>query len=158
MNKTVAEGARHLIINLRDYVAGAFCNGKRGIDADAEAAESVRVGRGERQQSDIDGHSAAFEQFFDLAQVNGSVVSAAVVNGLTDVTAYKHSVMAEVPCHLASHVGGRTHGHHVDDFYVLYVGSATHQRFDQSLRFGASWLNVHTHPRAHAEQRFLWRL
>jgi hypothetical protein len=46
----------------------------------------------------------------------------------------------------------------VDDFYVVHMGSAAHEGFDQRLRLGASGLNVYTHSRADTEECFLWRL
>ena len=45
VNEAVAIGARHLVVDLRDHVVGALRGGQSGVDADAEAAEAVRVGR-----------------------------------------------------------------------------------------------------------------
>src|SRR5579872_1605619 len=44
MNKTISEGAGHLIVDLRNYVACAFRGGERGIHPNSEAAEAMRVG------------------------------------------------------------------------------------------------------------------
>src|SRR5207244_2639914 len=55
------------------------------------------------------------------------------------------------------HVGSGSEGHHVDDFHVLHVGSAAHERFHQRLRLGAARLDVHPHARLHTAQRFVRR-
>src|ERR1019366_7103158 len=157
MNKTVSEGARHLIIDLRNHVASTFRGCERRVHTDTEAAEAVRVRRREFQQGNIDRHGAALEKFFNFTQVDRRVVGPAFVDGLAHIAADKHCVMPEVPCHLWSHIRGRSHGHHVNDFHVLHKGTAAHQRLYQSLRFGATRLKVDTHFRLHTPHRLVCR-
>ena len=95
-----------------------FASRQGGIDADAEAAESVRIGRRNLNQGHVDRHRPAFEQSFNLAQIDRSVVGAAVVDRFPHVGADEHGVVPEVPRHLRRHVGRAAHGHHVDDFHI----------------------------------------
>ncbi len=121
VNVAVAVGARHLVIDLGDHEAGLMGGGQGGIDADAEAAEAVGVGRRDLHERDIERHGAADEQFFDLAEIDGRVVGAAIVDGVAHIAADEHCIVAEMSRHLGSDVGRRSHGHHVDDFHVLHV-------------------------------------
>jgi hypothetical protein len=41
VNEAVAVGARHVVVNLRNYVLGDSGGGKGSVDAHTEAAESV---------------------------------------------------------------------------------------------------------------------
>ena len=61
MDEAVAVGARHLVVYLRDHIAGQARGGQGGVDADPEAAETVRVGRRDLNERNVDRHRAALE-------------------------------------------------------------------------------------------------
>ena len=155
VNEAVAIGARHVVVDLRDHVFGAFRGGQGGVDAYAEAAESVGIGRGDFDQGHVNGHGPALKQSLDFAQVNRGVVGAAVVDGVAHVGADKDGVVPEVPRHFRGDVGRAAHGHHVHDFHVVYFRAAAHERLDQRLWLGAAGLDVNSHPRLHAPERVI---
>ena len=155
VDEAVAIGARHLVVHLGDHEAGSLGSGEGGVDADPEAAEAVSVGRRDLDERHVNGHGAALEKIFDLAEVDGGVVGAAVVDGVAHVAADEHGVVAEMAGHLGRNVGGGAHGQHVDDFDVFDVGPALHQRLDQRLRLGAAGLNVDAHTGGDATQGFV---
>ena len=136
---------------------GAFRGRQGGVDADAEAAESVGIGRRDFDQRHIDRHGAALKQPFNFAEVNWSVVGAAVVDGVAHVGADKYGVVPEVSRHFGGDIGRAAHGHHVDDFHVVDFWPAAHQRLDQGFGLGTAGLDVDAHPRLHALQRFVGR-
>src|SRR6185437_10970270 len=142
---TIAVSSWHIVIDLRDHVPGTLGGGQSGVHADAKTAKTVGIWRRHFDQGDIDRHRARFEELFDLTQINRSVVGAAVVDGFTNIGSDKHSIVAEVSSHLWGNVRSSAHGHHVNDFHVANFGTAAHQRFHQSFRFRASWLNVDAH-------------
>src|SRR6266516_3477176 len=156
VDKAVSVGSGHVIIDVGYYVASTFRSGERHIYTHTKAAEAVRVGRREFEQCNIDRHGTALEQFFYLTQVDGRVVGAAVINGLTHIAANKHGVMPEMVSHLWSNVRGFAHGHHVHDLNLVYKGRAADQRFYQGLGLSATWLNVNAHSRLHITQRLIW--
>ena len=157
VDEAVAIGARHLIVDLSDDVAGLLGGGEGRIDADSEAAEAVRVGRRDLDERDVERHGAAYEELFDFAEVDRGVVGAAIVDGIAHVAADENGVVAEMSGHFGSDVRRRPHGHHVDDFDVFDVRAALHERFDQSLRFGTTGLDVDAHSGLDAAQGFLGR-
>src|SRR5436190_10971973 len=125
MNETIAVGSRHVVIDLRDYVASTLGGGQRGVHANAETAKTVRIRWGDFNQGHVNGHGAALEEFFDFAEINRRVIRTAVVDSLTHVGADKNRVVTEVPGHLRRYIRGHSHGHHVDDFHVAYCGTPT---------------------------------
>src|SRR5215471_2813252 len=104
MYEAVAIRARHLIVDLRDHVARQAGGGQSRVDANAEATETVRVGRGKLDKSDIERHGAAFEEVFDLAEIDRRVVGAAFVDGIAYIASDEHGIVAEVPFHLGRDV------------------------------------------------------
>ena len=123
MDKAVAVGARHLVVDLRDDVTRALRSGQSGVDAYPKTAEAMRVGRRDFDERNIDRHRSAFEKFFDFAQINGRVIGAPVIDGIAHIAADEHRIVAKVPSHFRRNVGRAAHGHHVDDFYVFDVGA-----------------------------------
>src|SRR5215813_2405502 len=105
MNETIAVGSRHIVVDLRDNVAGALGGCKRGIYPDTKTAKTVRVGRRNFGQSNCNRHRAALEQFLDFAQINWCVVGAAFVDCFPDVGADEDCIVAEVACHFWRNVG-----------------------------------------------------
>jgi hypothetical protein len=93
------------------------------------------------------------EQLFDLAEIDGSVIGTAVIDGIPHIAADEHGVVPEVTRHFRRHVRSRAHGHHVHDLDIFHVRTALHERFDQRFRFRAARLNVNPHPRLDAAQR-----
>src|SRR6266566_4309319 len=75
MNETIAVGSRHIVVDLRDHVAGTLGGGQRGVHAYAETAKPVRVRWGDFNQGHVKGHGAALEEFFDFAEVNRGVIN-----------------------------------------------------------------------------------
>src|SRR5579872_3024713 len=103
MNEAVAVGARHVVVDLSDHVAGTFRGGQRSVHAYAETAETVGIRGRNFDQRDIDWHLAAFKQTLDLAEVDGSVVSATVIDSRSHVGPDKHGIVPKVACHLRRH-------------------------------------------------------
>src|SRR5690348_17175084 len=99
MNKTIAVSSRHIVIDLREHVTGTLGGGQRGVHAYAKTAKAVGIWRRNFNQSNINRHRSRFKEFFDLAEINGSVVGAAVVDGYTNIGADEHSIVAKVSSH-----------------------------------------------------------
>src|SRR5580704_11250186 len=97
VNEAVAVGPWHLCVYLCHHAMRAFGRGKRGIDANAETAITVGIGRRHLNEGNVDRHLAALEQRFDLAQEDRRVVGAAIANGFADIPADKQSVMTKAP-------------------------------------------------------------
>ena len=155
VDEAVAVGARHLIVDLGDHEMCALGGGQGGVDADAEAAEAVRIGRRNLDQGDIEGHGSAFEQVFNLAEIDGRVIGAAIVDGVANIAADKDRVMAEVPGHLGSDVGRGAHASSCGRFPRPRQRERAHEGFDQRLGLGASGLDVDAHAGWDAAQGFI---
>src|SRR6266536_926098 len=157
VDDAVAISTRHLIVDLCDHVASLMGGGEGCVQPDSKTAEPVRVGRRDLDQCDVEWHGAADEEFFNFAQVDRRVVGTAVVDGVAHVGADEDGVVAEMSSHFGGNVRRRPHGHHVDDLDILDVRTALHERFDQSLRFGAPGLDVNPHAGLDTAQRFFGR-
>ena len=158
MDEAVAIGSRHVAVDLRHNVVSTLGGREGGIHAHAETAKTVRVGRRYLDERDINRHRPAFEQRFDLAEVDGRVIGTPVINGLAHIAADKHGVMAEVRFHVRSHIGSAAHGHHVDNFHVVNTRGAPEQSFDKSLRLRAPRLDIYPHSRLDAAHGFVGAL
>src|SRR6266568_4807439 len=114
MNETIAVGSRHIVVDLRDHVAGTLGGGQRGVHAYAETAKPVRVRWGDFNQGHVKGHGAALEEFFDFAEVNRGVMRTAVVDCLSHVGTNEHRIVTKVSSHPRRYIGSYPHRHHVD--------------------------------------------
>src|SRR5205807_4562450 len=90
VNEAVAVSTRHVVVDLRDNILRHFGRGQGSIHTDPKAAIAVRVRRRNLNQGHVNGHLAALEQPFDFAEIDGSVIGAAVVNGFAYVGADEH--------------------------------------------------------------------
>ena len=155
MNETVAVGARHLVIDLGHDVMRHLGRSQRGIHANPKTAEAVGIGRRNFDERHVNRHRAALKQAFNLAEVYGSVVGAALADGVAHIGPDEHGIVAKMPFHLGRHIRRAAHRHHVDDLHIMHLRGAAHQRFDQSLWFGTARLNVDSHPGANQAQRII---
>src|SRR5215471_7645394 len=96
MNETIAVSSRHIVVDLRDNVAGTPGGCKRSVHAYTKTAKAVRVWRRHFDQGDINRHPAALEQFLDFTQVNRRVVGTAFVDRLPNVGADENCIVPEV--------------------------------------------------------------
>jgi hypothetical protein len=99
VDETVAIGARHLGIHLRHHTMGVFRGGQGAIHAHAKAAIAMRIGRRYLDEGDINRHVAAFEKGFHLAQKDGRVIGAAIIDRLADIASHEQCVVAEMRRH-----------------------------------------------------------
>src|SRR4051812_2580341 len=79
MNKAVAKSTGHVVVDLGDNLVCDPGSGESGVNPDAEAAVTVRIGRRNLDESNIDGHLPAFEEALDFAEIDGGIVGAAVL-------------------------------------------------------------------------------
>src|SRR5438552_1833104 len=113
MNETIAISSWHIVVDLRDNIAGTLGGGQRGVNAYAETAKPVRVRWGDFNQGHVNGHGTALEEFFDFAEINRRVISTAVIDCLSHVGTNEHSIVAEVSSHLRRDIRSHAHRHHV---------------------------------------------
>ena len=82
------------------------------------------IGRRHFDQGRVDGHGAGFKQAFNFAEIDGSVVRAAVVDGVPHIGADEYGIVPEVAGHFGGYVRRAPHGHHVNDFNVKNIWPA----------------------------------
>src|ERR1700746_428806 len=119
MNETITVSSWHIVIDLRDNVAGTLGGGQRSIYTHAKTAETMRIRRRDLDQGDSNRHLASLKQLLNFAQINGRVVGTALVNGLAHVGTNENCIMAKMACHLWRNIRRRPHRHHVDDLYIV---------------------------------------
>src|SRR5260370_16892361 len=142
MNETVAIGSWHVVVDLRDHIAGTLGGGKRGVNANAKTAEAMGIRWRNFDQRNINWHGAALEQFLNLAEVNRRVIGAAVVDRFPYIRTDKNSVVPKVPSHLRRDEWSHPHGHHVYNFHIAHRPSAPHHSFNYYLSLSPSLLHI----------------
>lgn len=80
VDEAVTVGARHFWVHLGDDMAGGIHGGAGDIDAGAEGAITVFIGRRDLDQRHVDGQQAAFEELRDLAEEDGYIVPVQAVD------------------------------------------------------------------------------
>src|SRR5678815_5718183 len=99
MDETIAVSSRHIVVELRDHVAGALGGCQGSVHANAETAKAVRIRWRNLYQGHVNRHRTALEKLLNFAQVDWSVISATIVDRLAHIRANEDCVMAEVGGH-----------------------------------------------------------
>src|SRR4051812_24136087 len=149
MYKTVSVSPRHHSVDLRNDDFRVLRGRECYVNADTEAAKSVRVRRCHLYHANVDRKISTLDQRLDLRQEDRHVVGATIIHSCANVATNKKRVVAEVTFHLRSDVVGSPERKQVNDFDILHVRSAGDQRFNERFGFGASRMDQNAHAGLH---------
>ena len=112
----------------------ARIGGVHRLDARAERAEAVRVGRRGVHEDVVERQHPGLEQPRHVGQEDRHVVGAALLDGRSGVRADEQRPMPEVPRHLRREVRPGPLAVEVDDADVAQLGRARDERVEQDRR------------------------
>ena len=121
-------------VELDDHRLRGPDRGVHRLDARAERAEAVSVGRRGVDQHDIERECPALEQPRDVREEDRHVVGPTLVDRLPRVRADEQRPVPEVALHLRREVRTGTLGVEVDHGHVVEVGGAGNQRVEEHRR------------------------
>ncbi len=128
VDEAVAQGARHLPVDLGDDDARFLGRGFGGAHLDAEAAEAVLVWRRQRHQRGVQRQGAARpEEIGNLRQKHRREIGPTVVDRLAHVVADEQRVVAKGCLQLRSNVGRVGEGQDMHDLDVAQLVRAAGQ-------------------------------
>ena len=134
MDEALAERARHRPVELDDDDPGGTDRRVHRLDAGAERAEPVAVGRRRIDERHVDGQGARVEQARDVREEDRDVVGSPLVDGGARVGPDEQRPVPEVGRHVRGEVRPWTLDVEVDHADVPQVVGAGHERIEQDRR------------------------
>ena len=117
--------------------------GVHRLDARAQRAEPVVVGRGRVDEDDVERQRAALEEPRDVRQEDRHVVGAALVDRRPRVRADEQRPVPEVAVHLGREVRPGTLGVEVGHGDVAELGGSRDEAVEEDRRGGGCAMHVH---------------
>jgi len=133
VDEAVAQGARHVRVDLGDDELGALGGGLGHADLGAIRAVAIAVGRRHLDERHINGQPPALEQAGNLRQEDGCEVRPPGVHCLADAGADEERVDAQVRGELWLDVVGFADDQHLDQHQIAEFQGALFERFHQAL-------------------------
>ena len=157
VDEAVAERPRHRPVELHDDGLRGADRGVHRLDARAQRAEAMGVGRRRVHEHDVERERAALEQPRDVREEDRDVVRAALAHGPSRVRPDEQRPMPEVALHLRGQVRTRTLRVQVDDRHVAELVGTGHEGVQQHRRRGCRAVHVHAIARSDDRHGFLGR-
>src|SRR5450759_2023203 len=132
VDKAVAQGARHAIVDLPNHDRSRFSRRLCQANLDAKGAEAVLVWRRAVDHGYVWAqHVRVAQDAWDLAEEDGREVRPPIVDRVPHILADKERINAQMALHLGRHIICRADGQHLADLHVFKLRGAADQRGQQ---------------------------
>ena len=132
----VAIAVGHVLVDLRDDVAGLLDGRQRTINGGAEGNEAVGVGFAHHDEHAVGALVAVADDAGGVGERTGNVVGKSGLGGFAHVAADEEGVEVETVGVLRQHVVGIPFSVEVCDVDVAQIGGAGHEGLDEKLGRG----------------------
>ena len=136
MQKAVAQGAGHILIDLGDDQVGGLGSGLGVVHGNAQAHIAVRIGGRALEQGHV-GPQVLPQEAGNFGKIHRSEIHTALGSGGAGGAAQEEGVVMEVFVILGLAVGCLAHGDHVDDLHVFILGGVGDQGVQDDGRLAA---------------------
>ena len=143
----VAVGAWHIGVDDGDEGFGGLDGGEGGVYGDAEADESVFIGRADLDKGGVEREDVFAEEAGDFGEEDGDVVGASGGDSGAEVGANEEALGAERAFGAGLGVGGRAFGVEVEDFDVFEFGFPVGEGAEEGLGRGGHAVHIDALPR-----------
>ena len=131
VDERVAVRPRHPRVHLGEDQPRGVDRGPDDVDRDAEAHETVPVGRADLDQGDVHGDAPARDDERDLREEDGHEVGPPLLDGLPDVRPDEERGVPEALLEAGGDVGRRPQRQEMDDLVPEEVGAVLDHRLDE---------------------------
>ncbi len=155
-DERVAEGARHLLVDLRDQMASRVRGRKRRVDRGAERAVAVPVRRRQLDDRHIEREPSRREQRGNVGEKHRDEIRSSFVDRPAERRADEQGDREEAFPVFRSGKWRRPLSVHVKQLHIGEV-RAPRQRLEERRRCGGRAVDEDAHAAPHTGERFVWR-
>jgi hypothetical protein len=132
---------------LRDYDLRAIDRSASDIHRNSEGTKSVRVGRRNVYERNIQRKHVFSKQRGNLRKEDRNVIAVSAIDRVAYIAPDKERVDAKAVCELRFGIRSPAFGVKVDDLDIPQLGRAAYKSIEENVRSGRDTMDKHTVPR-----------